>query len=128
MQKLESNISKKAEILSRGGIAMPKIIATEAYVKAFRKHYMEEEEIGVLNHFKIYVLAVFLFILLNSLNMSQGYWVQYPAAAWAIGLAIHYFTVKNIHEELDKLVDKAIQSAGGKAAAKPEQKKAKKKK
>lgn len=107
---------------------MSKIIATEAYVKAFRKHYIEEEESGVWNHFKIYVLSVFLFVLLNSLNMSQGYWIQYPAAAWAIGLAIHYFTVKNIHEKLDTLVDKAVRTASGKAVVKPEQKKAKKRK
>lgn len=84
---------------------------SETYLKAFKKYYLEAETVGVNKHVKIYVLSLFLFILLNTVTFKGEYWFQYPAAAWAIGLGIHYFTVRELHEELDKVLEKAHKTA-----------------
>jgi len=84
---------------------------SDNYLTSFKKHYFEAEHIGVNKHIKIYILSLFLFILLNTVTFKGEYWFQYPAAAWAIGLGIHYFTVKELHDELDKVIEKAHKTA-----------------
>ena len=57
--------------------------------KFMRARARVEEITGFWVHFVVFVLVMTLLVVVNAADSADGWWVQWPAVGWGIGIAAH---------------------------------------
>jgi len=103
--------AEREYLAKRGGETpvIPRTTSLETPVEdeeiAFRRHRMQEFR----QHLNSYAIVMTFLLLINLFTGLDDIWVIYPALGWGIGIAFHFFSVRQTEgEEYEKEFDKWV--------------------